>query len=214
MLLPMISVLALRPTQPCVGMFEVMQKVAEYDAAIARGKERKWLKNHVVPVVKTADGSLYMMDRHHSSFAVFLSPNSDKQLYYEIVEEIPEITEEFTHKCYLRKRGEAIQFNDLPRNITELEDDPYRSIARLARLAGLFVKSKQYFAEFLWADFIRHHVPTDEVNAILENYHHAGLTDRFNHLCSSPDAASLPGYLGPVEAPKVDSPVAPVDLTD
>ena len=42
-----------------------------------------------------------------------------------------------------------------PCRLTQLQDDPYRTLANLVHDAGGYAKSATPFAEFLWADFLR-----------------------------------------------------------
>ena len=43
----------------------------------------------------------------------------------------------------------------MPQRLSQLKDDPYRSLAGLVRIAGGFAKDQAPFVEFLWADFFR-----------------------------------------------------------
>ena len=44
---------------------------------------------------------------------------------------------------------------DIPKNLTDLKDDPYRSLAGFARNAGAFLKVWTPFAELKWANYFR-----------------------------------------------------------
>src|ERR1700721_1933474 len=46
-------------------------------------------------------------------------------------------------------------YKDIPKSVTALVDDPFRSLAGALRRAGGFSKETTPFSEFLWADFLR-----------------------------------------------------------
>ena len=52
-------------------------------------------------------------------------------------------------------KGVRRHYSDIPRSITELVDDPFRSLAGELRRAGGFAKDTTPFSEFIWADFLR-----------------------------------------------------------
>ena len=61
------------------------------------------------------------------------------------------------------------------------------------RLQCGFAKDTTPFSEFLWADFLRHRLERKQVE---DEFAHA--LARALALAKSPDAASLPGWCGPV----------------
>ena len=52
----------------------------------------------------------------------------------------------------------AGRFRDIPKSVTGLVDDPFRSLAGELRRAGGFAKDTTPFSEFLWADFLRRRI--------------------------------------------------------
>jgi hypothetical protein len=46
-------------------------------------------------------------------------------------------------------------YNDIPKSVSELIDDPFRSLAGELRRAGGYAKVATPFSEFRWADFLR-----------------------------------------------------------
>ena len=52
-------------------------------------------------------------------------------------------------------KGERRHYKDIPKSVTDLVDDPFRSLAGELRRAGGFAKDTTPFSEFLWADFLR-----------------------------------------------------------
>ena len=52
-------------------------------------------------------------------------------------------------------KGRRRDYEDLPKSIEELQDDPYRSLAGELRNIGGFAKDSTPYSEFVWADFLR-----------------------------------------------------------
>jgi Putative ParB-like nuclease len=52
-------------------------------------------------------------------------------------------------------QGRRRDYADIPKAVTDLVDDPFRSLAGELRLAGGYAKDTTPFSEFLWADFVR-----------------------------------------------------------
>ena len=88
--------------------------------------------------------------------------------------------------------GERRHFKDLPKSITDLVDDPFRSLAGELRRSGGFAKDTTPFSEFLWADFLRRQMSREKVEA---NFGKA--MEKSLELAKSKDAVYLPGWCGP-----------------
>ena len=54
-------------------------------------------------------------------------------------------------------------FRDLPKSVSDLKDDPFRSLAGELRRAGGFAKDTTPFSESLWADFLRRKISRKNV---------------------------------------------------
>jgi hypothetical protein len=89
-------------------------------------------------------------------------------------------------------KGERRHFKDLPKSITDLKDDPFRSLAGELRRSGGFAKDTTPFSEFLWADFLRRQISRANVDANFEKAMEKSLA-----LAKSKDAIYLPGWCGP-----------------
>ena len=89
-------------------------------------------------------------------------------------------------------KGERRDFKDLPKSITELKDDPFRSLAGELRRSGGFAKDTTPFSEFLWADFLRRRISN---KAVEDNF--AKAMEKSLALAKGPDAVYLPGWCGP-----------------
>jgi hypothetical protein len=53
------------------------------------------------------------------------------------------------------EEGPRHHYNDIPKSVSELIDDPFRSLAGELRRAGGYAKVAAPFSEFRWADFLR-----------------------------------------------------------
>jgi hypothetical protein len=84
--------------------------------------------------------------------------------------------------------GRRRDFDDIPSAVSDLVDDPYRSLAGELRQAGGFAKDVTPFSEFIWADFLRHRIKPKEVKAKFSSALAMALK-----LARSQDADYLPG---------------------
>jgi len=76
--------------------------------------------------------------------------------------------------------------------VTDLKDDPFRSLAGELRRAAGFAKDTTPFSEFLWADFFRRRMK----RSLVEQKFDAALKDALK-LAKSQEAHYLPGWCGP-----------------
>ena len=157
------KILDLRPTQFAVGMLEVDEKIALVKKFSPK-KLKKFIQETPVPVVRSPDGQLYIVDRHH--FLSVCYHLGIPKVQIEIVKDF--LGEKLTYRqfwnwmhkqrnCYLYCQfgsGPHREFY-LPRDVRGLADDPYRSLAWFVRKSGGFGQSDKNFAEFRWANFFR-----------------------------------------------------------
>ena len=88
--------------------------------------------------------------------------------------------------------GRRRTFDDIPKTLKAMKDDPYRSLAGELRRAGGFAKESTPFTEFLWADFLRRQLkPAD----VAEDF--AAALSKALKLAKSGKAGYLPGWCGP-----------------
>ena len=78
--------------------------------------------------------------------------------------------------------------------MSDLTDDPFRSLAGELRRAGGFAKETTPFSEFLWADFLRRRMKRKDVS---KNF--ARAIKQAMRFAKSQDAHYLPGWCGPSE---------------
>ena len=88
--------------------------------------------------------------------------------------------------------GRRRAYRDVPKRISALVDDPFRSLAGELRRSGGFAKDTTPFSEFLWADFLRRKMSRKAVEANFEKSIEKALA-----LGRSKDAVYLPGWCGP-----------------
>lgn len=191
-----VEILSLRPTQMTVGLQEVETKRRQW-AAIQAEKGAEFLGHHMVPVVVGYKQRLYLVDHHHLALA--LHNEGVKHVLTSIVADLSHLgREEFW--SVMDHRNLVYPFDadgvrrptaDLPKQIVDLEDDPFRSLAGAVRDAGGFAKIEAPFSEFLWADFLRRRVGKKELQHSFEDAVAEALV-----LARSHDARHLPGWCG------------------
>jgi hypothetical protein len=190
------SVLNLKPTQGVVGMKSVEVKTKMFER-ISRSERHEYLKENPVPVIKGPNQELYMIDHHHMSRSLFDSDHS--KIYVEIVRDwsdlsLPDFWEKMDKAgfAYLQDTaGNKITPADLPTSITDLKDDPFRSLAYFARKQGAYEKSMIPFAEFQWAAFYRQYFTEQDLEKDFVETLNKALDLSFTR-----EAAQLPGYKG------------------
>jgi hypothetical protein len=153
-----IAIRSLRPTQMTVGMREVKEKRERWREHKPK-KRAELLGKHMIPVVLGPDGHHYVVDHHHLARA--LHDEGVKNILVTIIGDLTMVQREAFWGVMDNKRwvypydakGERRHFRDLPKSVSELKDDPFRSLAGELRRAGGFAKDTTPFSEFLWADF-------------------------------------------------------------
>jgi hypothetical protein len=88
--------------------------------------------------------------------------------------------------------GRRRDYKDIPKSVTELIDDPFRSLAGELRRAGGYAKDETPFSEFIWADFLRRRMKRKMVQRDFQR-----AVDKALELGRSMDANYLPGWCGP-----------------
>jgi hypothetical protein len=194
-----VAILDLRPTQITVGMREVKEKCARLRERKTT-KIGKFLGDHMIPVIKGPKDRLYVIDHHHLSLA--LHREGIRDILVTVVADLSELDMDafwtvLDHRSWMHPyddQGRRRTYRDIPKSVTELKDDPFRSLAgELRRVAG-FAKDTTPFSEFLWADFLRRRMKRSHV----EKDFKAALKEALK-LAKSQDAHYLPGWCGPSE---------------
>ncbi|MGB6081168.1 MAG: ParB-like protein [Xanthobacteraceae bacterium] len=194
-----IPILSLRPTQMTVGMREVKEKRRRWRQHKSKTKQAELLGRHMIPVVHGPDGHHYVVDHHHLARALH-----DEGVENVLVTIIADLTMVDRDSFWLvldsrrwvypyDAKGVRHHYKDIPKSVTDLKDDPFRSLAGELRRAGGFAKDTTPFSEFLWADFFRRRLSRKSVAGDFEKAVEKALS-----LARSSEAVYLPGWCGPV----------------
>ena len=184
----------LRPTQMTVGYREVATKRREWHEA--GGKDRiKLLRSHIVPAVIGPKGRHYIVDHHHFARALLEEKASHVGVY--VLADLSHLgKDEFwtfldnSDWCHAYDdKGRRRELSEIPKKLTALDDDPYRSLVGQLIRSGGCAKSSKPFSEFLWADFLRRRIEPSLVDVHFDKAVTAAVK-----LARSGAARSLPGW--------------------
>ena len=196
-----VPITSLRPTQLTVGMREVEAKRKSWRQHPDR-KKPEFLGRHLVPVILGPKDQAYVIDHHHLALALHREGVTD--VATTVVADLHELPRE-AFWIYLDNRGwlhpydadgRRRGYKSIPKRLTELVDDPFRSLAGELRLRGGFAKDTTPFSEFLWADFLRRRIKRHTVE---EKFTKA--LEMAYGLAKGAEASYLPGWCGPSERP-------------
>jgi hypothetical protein len=189
-----VSIETLYPTQITVGMREVEAKRKHWRGI---GKQDEFLGKHLIPVIQGYKQRYYVIDHHHLSLA--LHQEGVKKIAVTVIADLTMLDRD-AFWTYLDNRGwvhpyddkgRRRSYEDIPRSINGLIDDPFRSLAGELRRAGGFAKDTTPFSEFLWADFLRRRVKRVRIE---KNFTRA--LEQALQLARSDDSSYLPGWCG------------------
>ncbi len=191
-----VEIRSLRPTQVTVGLAEVNKKRQDWKA-LGRKERNKRLKEQWFPSVLGPKDRYYIVDHHHLGLALLeegiehawvtvLHDYSwlDTDRFWRVMD-----FHQLTHPY--DEAGNRLNFSDIPKDVTALRNDPYRSLAGFVRTHGGYAKDSTPFSEFLWADYFRPEISVDDINNHFDN-----ALDRAMKLARSDDARYLPGWSG------------------
>jgi hypothetical protein len=195
-----VAIAELRPTQITVGFREVAEKRREWRDRSEKSakKAAQYLGRHMVPTVLGPSGRHYLIDHHHLALA--LHEEKQTEVLATVTADLSALPKA-AFWTYLDNRalchpydasGKRRDFDDIPKRIADVADDPYRSLAGELRRVGGFAKDTTPFSEFLWADFLR-----PRVKAKLIGEHFSAAVEKALSLSKSEAAAYLPGWCGP-----------------
>ena len=192
-----VPILDLRPTQITVGMREVAAKRAHW-RSIQGHEGGAFLGRHMIPVVLGPGRRHYIIDHHHLALA--LHCEGVESVLVTVVANLAHLARE-SFWFFLDNSGMSHPYDadgvrraagDVPKLITGLVDDPFRSLAGELRRAGGFSKETTPFSEFLWADFLRRRIKRKRIEKSFES-----ALEKALDLARSSEAAYLPGWCGP-----------------
>jgi hypothetical protein len=193
-----VPIMALRPTQITVGMREVKAKRKSWREHPDR-KKADFLGNHLIPVIWGPKEEYYVIDHHHLTLA--LHQEGVKEIATTVVADLRRLPREafwvfLDNRGWLHpfdEHGRRRSYDDLPKRIPAMVDDPYRSLAGEVRKSGGCSKETTPFSEFLWADYLRRRLKR---KLVVEDFPAA--LARALKLAKSGDADFLPGWCGPI----------------
>jgi len=195
---PLVSakLLDLHPTQLTIGYAEVEEKRRQWHAMDQKAR-KDLLARHWFPCILGPGGKHYVIDHHHLGLA--LLQENVKTIWLLVLKDLSWLQAnafwrvmEFHQWVHpYDQDGQRCDYDAVPTCLTELTDDPYRSLAGQARVAGAFAKDSVPFSEFLWADFFREHIKL----AALERDFSAALKKAIK-LARTEQARYLPGWAG------------------
>jgi hypothetical protein len=191
----------LRPTQMTVGMREVDDKRERWKAYKPK-QLGKYLGGHMIPCVWGPKGRYYIVDHHHLTRA--LHEEGVSNVLVTVISDLRQLELDrfwvfLDHHGWVYPydhNGRRRDFSDIPKSVTGLKDDPFRSLAGGLRREGGFAKDATPFSEFLWADFMR---PRIKTKAIRTDFKAA--LKKAMRLAKSKEAQYLPGWCGAVDSP-------------
>lgn len=187
----------LRPTQMTIGRREVEEKRRAWrERAEKDGPE--FLGRHMIPVLLGPKGHHYVIDHHHLALA--LHAEGVQHLAVNVVADLSRLAKpEFWVFCDNRgwchpfdAEGVRRGYDDIPKRLDQMADDPFRSLAGELRRAGGFAKEVTPFEEFTWADFLRRRIKCK----LVDDDFGAALTKALE-LAKSAASDHLPGWCGP-----------------
>lgn len=158
-----VTVAQLQPTQLCVGLAEVRSR--QVDFSQESGEERRrYLGGKPVPLVRNRQGSLWMVDRHHRLRAlVEIDPQAVAYGYVVLESEavdragvLLELQERGWLYLYDGRGQGPLPPSALPERLTDLQDDPYRSLVWKLKKEGMIKPAPLIpFHEFRWGAWLR-----------------------------------------------------------
>jgi hypothetical protein len=192
----------LRPTQFSAGFAEVATKATEWQG-MKKKQRQQAIQSHVFPAVLGLKHEYYITDHHHLGMA--LIEEGVKEVWVTKLDDMSWLdpmtfwrTLEFRGWAHpYDHRGRRRPYTDMPGKLTQLKDDPYRSLAGLVRQGGGYAKDQTPFSEFLWADFFRPRISADSIKKQQDQAVRAAIS-----LAHSRDARYLPGWICPKRADK------------
>ena len=197
LILTPVAIAELRPTQITLGYREVALKRRQWRDH-AGDNLLEFLQRHVVPTVLGPKEHYYLVDHHHLVLAML--EEKVEAVTVSVQADLSRLAP-YSFWVYLDDRswchaydeqGRRRDFDEIPKSINKMKDDPYRSLAGELRRAGGFAKDVTPFSEFLWADFLRGRVDKELVE---DNFGDALV--QALALAKEEDANYLPGWCGP-----------------
>ena len=193
-----VAIASLRPTQITVGMREVQDRRRRWRAL--KNKKLDFLGAHMIPVILGPKNRHYVIDHHHLALA--LHEEGVPEVLVSVVANLSKLDQDafwvvLDNRDWMHPfdaKGRRRGYADIPKSVSDLIDDPFRSLAGALRRAGGYSKETTPFSEFLWADFLRRRMKS----SLLKRDFPRAL-DEAMRLAKSHHADYLPGWSGPAK---------------
>lgn len=191
-----VPIMDLRPTQITVGMREVEAKRKAF-----RDKGSKtgtFLGSHMIPVALGPKKRPYILDHHHLALSLHLE--GVEHILTSVVADLSHLDKEtfwfvLAHKNWMHiydAAGKLRSHADIPKAVTGMHDDPFRSLAGELRQHGGYAKDTAFYSEFLWADYLRR---TIKAKLVADDFDMA--LKKALERARDRQASYLPGWCGP-----------------
>jgi len=153
----------LRPTQLCIGLAEIQGRINDFREDSLRQRQ-DYLRGKPVPLVRSAAGEFWMVDRHHRLRGL-IELDQDATAFGYIALEV-ESTDRNAVLSDLESRGWLYLYDGrglgpspasaLPETLLGLQDDPYRSLVwKLKKEKVIQAAPLIPFHEFRWGAWLR-----------------------------------------------------------
>jgi hypothetical protein len=191
-----IAVKLLRPTQIAVG-----KRLVKMKRKGLRDRERKpqelvdFILANPLRVVLGPNDEIHIIDHHHLGYALMKEGFKTAPVLVEADLSklaLPEFWTTMEGKAWVHPfdgKGKLRKISDIPDDLMDMEDDPYRSLAGVVRQEGGFTKTLAPYMEFVWADYFRPLIKLKTLNADF-----SGSVKKAMALATAAGAAQLPGY--------------------
>jgi hypothetical protein len=195
-----VAIADLRPTQITVGMREVKAKRKHWRETAEKKKDNDavFLGKHMIPVILGPKQRHYVIDHHHLALA--LHEEGVQEIAVTVIANLSTLEPDsfwfmMDNRNWMHPfddTGRRRHYEDIPKSVTGLVDDPFRSLAGELRRSGGYAKDTTPFSEFIWADFLRRRMKRKLVEKDFDR-----AVEKALQLASSTDANYLPGWCGP-----------------
>ena len=190
---------ALRPTQMTVGYREVTEK-RDHWKTLGKKARGEAIAAHWFPAGLGPGQPYYIVDHHHLGLA--LLEEGVKEVKVMLLKDLSWLDSTIFWRMMEHNQwvhpfgadGSRYDYEHLPKTVTGLTDDPYRSLAGELRRVGGYAKDATPFSEFLWADFLRRPMRRRDVE---KNF--SAAVRLAMKLAKTQAAHYLPGWCGPSE---------------
>jgi hypothetical protein len=192
-----VAVKDLRPTQIAVGKLRVKEKRKNLRQRIRQPQELvDYILSRPIRVVIGPRGLIYIVDHHHLGCALLKEGFKTAPVLVEA--DYSKMSTASFWKTMVAKswvhpidnKGKQRETSEIPPKLSDMKDDPYRSLAGEVRQLGGFAKTDEPYMEFIWADYFR---PLIKAKALKSNFKAA--VKKAMKFAADPAAAELPGYV-------------------